>query len=191
MQQREEAILEKEKIFQEKIRIFRNAEEGLQKKECEIQKRELQFREEEEQFQEERRKFRAEEKRFRKGMEYQDRKMMESRRKLKEDELFFEKKMEILKGGFIQLEADRKAMEMERMRLEAERKTISGRTVSDGESVRLFFTGVSNMLTLKKRYRDLIKIFHPDNLCGDTELQQHINDMYEVLMDEFAWPKKA
>ena len=75
-------------------------------------------------------------------------------------------------------------MEMERMRLEAERKTISGRTVSDGESVRLFFTGVSNMLTLKKRYRDLIKIFHPDNLAGDTEIIQRINREYENLKRE-------
>ena len=59
------------------------------------------------------------------------------------------------------------------------------------DSVRLFFKGVSNPLTLKKRYKDLIKIFHPDNLCGDTDLLQKINKVYESLQEEIGWQKKA
>ena len=44
-----------------------------------------------------------------------------------------------------------------------------------------FFRGISNVLTLKKRYKDLIKIYHPDNLAGDTLAIQEINKQYEEL----------
>jgi len=30
--------------------------------------------------------------------------------------------------------------------------------------VRMLFRGINNPLALRKRYRDLVKIFHPDNL---------------------------
>ena len=44
-----------------------------------------------------------------------------------------------------------------------------------------FFKGVNNILGLKKRYRDLLKIFHPDNLCGDNDTVLEINRQYEAL----------
>lgn len=136
-------------------------------------------------------KFLEEKKQFQEEMKYLNKKVLEERKRLKEDELFFEKKMEILKGGFAQLEADRKAVEQERMHLEAERIAMNDRKELHEDAVRLFFKGVSNPLTLKKRYKDLIKIFHPDNLCGDTELLQKINKTYEALQEEIGWQKKA
>lgn len=147
------------------------------KKEQELQKLYLKFLEEKKQFQEE--------------MKYLNKKVLDERKRLKEEELFFEKKMDILKGGFAQLEADRKAVEQERIQLEAQKAALSDVRGFGDESVRLFFRGANNPLTLKKRYKDLIKIFHPDNLCGDTELLQKINRMYEILQEEVGWQKKA
>jgi DNA repair exonuclease SbcCD ATPase subunit len=49
----------------------------------------------------------------------------------------------------------------------------------------VFFTGVQSEMALKKRYRDLIKIYHPDNLCGDTETLQEINREYDRLRVRF------
>ena len=43
------------------------------------------------------------------------------------------------------------------------------------------FKGVDDDKSLKKRYRDLLKIFHPDNLSGDTSVIQNINKEYEAL----------
>jgi len=65
------------------------------------------------------------------------------------------------------------------------------RVVLDAGSVKLLFKGINNPLALKKRYRDLSKIFHPDNLCGDTEVLQLINETYESLLEEIGWQKKA
>ena len=147
------------------------------KKEQDLQKLYLKFLEEKKQFQEE--------------MKYLNKKVLDERKRLKEEELFFEKKMDILKGGFAQLEADRKAVEQERMRLEAQKAAMGDSRGFGDDDVRLFFRGANNPLTLKKRYKDLIKIFHPDNLCGDTELLQKINRMYEILQEEVGWQKKA
>jgi hypothetical protein len=46
-----------------------------------------------------------------------------------------------------------------------------------------FFAGVSDEMELKKRYKDLIKIYHPDNVAGDTEALQEINREYDKLQE--------
>lgn len=166
------------------------SEEGQACEEVRLLERERRLLEEE-RFLTEKEQFEEEKSRMQKELQSLDRKILERRKKLKDDELFFDQKMEILKGGFAQLENDRKEVEMERMRLEAEREAMGGGYLTDETSVRLFFRGVSNMLTLRKRYKDLIKIFHPDNLCGDTELLQRINETYEILLEEIGWQKKA
>lgn len=49
-----------------------------------------------------------------------------------------------------------------------------------------FFSGVKSASSLRKRYRELIKIFHPDNLSGDTVVIQKINREYEELKKRMA-----
>ena len=49
-----------------------------------------------------------------------------------------------------------------------------------------FFSGVNTASSLKKRYKDLIKIFHPDNLSGDTVVIQKINREYQELKKSMA-----
>lgn len=138
-------------------------------------------------------KFLAEKEQFQEEMKTLNHKVLMERKRLKEDELFFNKKMDILKNGFGQLEQDRKKLQKDRMRLEADRDASERvqESMSTVSAVKLFFKGVSNPLTLKKRYKDLIKIFHPDNLCGDTDTIQMINKEYELLQEEFEWQKKA
>ena len=45
----------------------------------------------------------------------------------------------------------------------------------------MFFSGVSTQKALKKRYKDLIKIYHPDSESGDTATIAEINREYEDL----------
>ena len=104
------------------------------------------------------------------------------RKRLREENLFFEKKMTILQDGFRQLEEDRKKFEQERQTLlkEARERQTGEQELGEGSftAVQLLFRGVNNPLALRKRYRDLIKIFHPDNLFGDGELAGQINKEY-------------
>lgn len=45
----------------------------------------------------------------------------------------------------------------------------------------LFFKGVASSQALRKRYKDLIKIYHPDAECGDKQIVQEINREYANL----------
>ena len=47
----------------------------------------------------------------------------------------------------------------------------------------MFFSGVSDKNALKKRYKDLIKIYHPDGESGDTATVAEINREYEDLKE--------
>lgn len=142
-------------LFGENIRI-----QGEQKKLLETENRLLKERM---QFQEE--------------MKILNQRVTAARQRLKQDEQFFEKKMEILKDGFSNLDADRKAFEREREAFK--RRVRDTDTLTEERGV--FFAGVRNQLALKKRYKDLLKIYHPDNLAGDKEMMQRISREYESL----------
>ena len=115
------------------------------------------------------------------------------RKRLKQDDAFFDKKIEILKNGFSQLEADRKKMERERLQFEAERSAHSSAIRQDKNTAlaEMLFQGVNSQLALKKRYKDLIKMFHPDNIAGDHEMVLVINRIYEELKRDYEMGKRA
>ena len=154
-------------LFSENIRI-----EGEKKKLQEMQNRYLKERI---QLQEE--------------MRILNSKISVAQQRLKQDEQFFDKKMQILKSGFAQLDLDRQAFEKER---ELERRKWQRKQEETEESksrfsiddIGILFAGVKNHLALKKRYKDLIKIYHPDNLAGDKAVVQEINKEYERLKRE-------
>lgn len=45
----------------------------------------------------------------------------------------------------------------------------------------MFFSGVSDAKSLKKRYKELIKIYHPDAESGDNEIVLEINREYDNM----------
>lgn len=129
---------------------------------------------------------------FQEEMKLLNRKISGERQRLKEDNQFFEKKMEILKNGFSQLDIDRRRLDKEWAKLAAERELLGEHSAYDsGMDVSVFFRGVRNPLALKKRYKDLIKIFHPDNVAGDKEIIQRINKEYETLKTDYEGFKQA
>ncbi len=114
-------------------------------------------------------------------------KIVVERKRLKQEEMFFSKKMDILTNGFQSLEADRKALENARKQFERERDSYAGavRRYQNDEAVEILFQGVTNYMSLKKRYKDLLKIYHPDNMNGDHDMVLSINQMYEELKKSY------
>ena len=165
-------------LFQENIRleIERQAQQDKEKSllalEEDLEKRKQQFIQD---------KFT-----FQKESDILKHRMTTERQKLTQDNLFFDKKMEILKGGFAQLEADRRTFEREKkefyQKLEEGRNKYSSFADDTGA---VFFRGVTNILALKKRYRDLCKIFHPDNIAGDNHIFRLVTEEYESLLEVF------
>ncbi len=134
-----------------------------------------------------RERFNSERVKLRQEMDELNRKTLMERKRLKEEAIFFEKKMAILQDGFKHLDEDRRSLERQKMEFAAERLSIA-RQASWGpaseEAVKILFRGANNSLALRKRYRDLVKIFHPDNLFGDEELVQMINREYMRRREE-------
>ncbi|MCR5734434.1 MAG: J domain-containing protein [Lachnospiraceae bacterium] len=95
--------------------------------------------------------------------------------------MLVERKLAILENGFKELCRDKEAFEKEKEEFERNKKNAYSFGGADDAGV--LFNGVDNFLALKKRYRDLLKIFHPDNLSGDKEALQIINDEYAKLKD--------
>lgn len=132
-------------------------------------------------------KFLNERVRFRKELDELNRRTVQERKRLKEENLFFEKKLAILQDGFRQLDEDRKTLERQKQVMAEQRKKSIQYAEDESlleETVKRLFKGVNNPLALRKRHRDLVKIFHPDNLFGDAALVQMINKEYVRRKEE-------
>ncbi|MBR1931267.1 MAG: hypothetical protein IJ833_07330 [Lachnospiraceae bacterium] len=115
-----------------------------------------------------------------------NRRTVMERKKLKQESMFFDKKMAILQDGFRKLEEDRRAFDREK-RLHAQEMTYShGRGMQNDELVDILFRNVNNPLALRKRYKDLVKIFHPDNMFGDAEMMQLINKEFQRRREDMT-----
>ena len=157
---REELEKFKEWLFNENVRV------STEKKELEEKKNTF-FRE--------RQDFRAE-------MNMLTQRSAAERQRLEEDRKFFEKKMDILRNGFNELDRDRRDLQDNWDRY----RNMMSSVRQDDTSASVFFIGVDNPLALKKRYRDLIKIYHPDNKAVDHDTFKRISEEYEKLREEFS-----
>lgn len=134
-------------------------------------------------------KFVMERVQFRDEMNALNHKMVIERKRMKDESTFFDKKLQILQDGFRQLDLDRRIFEKEKQRFYRERECFRDENrknafLAEKASAGIFFKGVNNPLALRKRYRDLMKIFHPDNLCGDAEVVQYINKEFDRLKEK-------
>ena len=138
-------------------------------------------------------KFIEEKAAFMSDMKQLNAEILKERKRLKDEEAFFDKKMKILQNGFMNLDLDRKKLERERREFELSKRKrtekyysrVNNSSHSYGSlDVSIFFQGVNNPLALRKRYRDLLKIFHPDNSCGDEAIVKALNEEFERLKKE-------
>ena len=121
---------------------------------------------------------------FREEMNLLHQRSSQERQRLKQEAQFFDKKMEILKNGFAELERDRKELEREKIRLRSQAEVYREMSYPSSQ-IELLFYGADTLMLLKKRYKDLVKIFHPDNVAGDSALFKQITEMYEQLQVQY------
>ncbi len=124
----------------------------------------------------------ADERAFRDKMNVAERKLENASKKLNNDKALFEQRLKILNNGFDQLNSDKKKLESEFIRLEREKMC---QRENEYDALDLLFRGANTPLTIKKRYRDLMKMFHPDNVSGDQDMVQLINQEYSSLCRQY------
>lgn len=132
---------------------------------------------------EQKKNFESEVRNVRLQMKNETRQLDYKRRQFANEENLIKEKWKLLKKGFDELDEDRKALRRLEKQLLEKRKALSAGVEPSlaASSVSMFFKGVHDSLSLKKRYKDLIKIFHPDNIAGDNETVLSINREYDSL----------
>jgi len=116
---------------------------------------------------------------------------MESREHaLSQNEATFNMKWKLLEEETRRLAEDQKKFQRRQQffnrvtaYVEEGKERSSGGNIVNGE---MFFQGVANGQALKKRYKDLIKIYHPDSESGDNVTVQEINREYDNLKRALA-----
>ena len=99
----------------------------------------------------------------------------------------FQKKQEVLEREYRRLAMEKQQLEQEKLRFEEVKKyrRAGARHVTYIDSD-ILFSGVDSEAALKKRYRELLRIFHPDNMNGDTGAMQNINKEYDSLRRKYS-----
>lgn len=103
------------------------------------------------------------------------------RKQLENQKNLFDKQWQLLEIETRKLVADQQKFERDKLKFKDKVCREARRNQTLGSNVKFFFQGVEDSVSLKKRYRDLIKIYHPDNMHGDNALLQAINKEYETL----------
>lgn len=108
--------------------------------------------------------------------------------RLDRENKLFEKKLEILKKELYKLANEKKAFEQEKLQFRYMKEKARAEYAASGSrnNSGVFFRGVASELALKKRYKDLLKIYHPDNLNGDTDTVQCINREFDSLKKKYC-----
>lgn len=115
--------------------------------------------------------------------EFSIKKQSEDKRLEKEKKLF-EMKWKILEDELKKLADEKQQVEKQRKFYQYVNEHEAQGSLEQKERIvkgDLFFVGVEDKQTLKKRYKDLLKIYHPDNLSGDVGTIQEINREYDRL----------
>lgn len=130
-----------------------------------------------------------------------DKKEFERLKKAKENELaikekqlvrqkeLFDKQWGVIEKELHRIAADKDRIAREKSYIEREKANLKAeqnkanatRVVTNGA----FFVGVNSESSLKKRYRELIKIYHPDSGNGDEATLLLINKEFERLKRNF------
>lgn len=145
------------------------------KETVELEHKKQEIKEAKRELESERREFEKEKQEYLRQKQFDD-------MRLEQEKKLFEMKWKILEGELKKLAAEKEQIARQRdfyrYVSEYQNREEEERTVVKGE---MFFCGVDSEDSLKKRYKDLIKIYHPDNQNGDKTTLQEINTEYEKL----------
>lgn len=146
------------------------------KEAVELEHKKQEIKEERRQLEQERREFEKEK------QEFYVKKQLDDNRAEQEKKLF-DMKWKILEGELKKLAAEKEQVARQRdfYRYVSEFESGMGQESAAVVKGEMFFCGVDSEDSLKKRYKDLIKIYHPDNMNGDKRTLQEINTEYEKL----------
>lgn len=114
-------------------------------------------------------------------LERQQSKAMLLRKQLESQKNLFDQQWQILESETRRLVSDKEQFERDKARIRDKAVREARKSMSITANVSIFFKGVDDTASLKKRYKALQKIYHPDNMHGDNAVITAINAEYDKL----------
>lgn len=115
-------------------------------------------------------------------LERQQSKNMLLRKQLENQKILFDRQWQLLENETRRLAIDKEQFERDKLCFRDNAVREARRSMSVEANVNVFFRGVDDMASLKKRYKSLQKIYHPDNMHGDSTVILAINAEYDKLL---------
>lgn len=120
--------------------------------------------------------------------------LAQEREQVRREEKLITDKLEIIRRGFEDLDMDRRRLKERESQLNAREIALDTKlkysyTAESPEVADVLFKGVDNYMALKKRYKDLMKMYHPDAMAGDNEMVLAINRVYDKLKAQYEKEK--
>ena len=119
-------------------------------------------------------------------LQRQQSKNMLLKKQLENQKNLFDKQWQILEIETRKLVSDQQKFEQDKLKYKDKVYREARKNMSSTVSSKMFFKGVEDIRSLKKRYKELLKIYHPDNMHGDNSLIQEINIEYENLLKYYG-----
>ena len=156
------------------------------KQAVEIEHKKRQLADEKNKIEAERRQMEEERRRLERDRRAFIRKQESDAARARQEQRLFDMKWKILEQEWMKLADEKQQLQRQKefySRVREFERTGGNHSHTVAGVVRgeLFFAGVSDEISLKKRYKDLLKIYHPDNIDGDTGTIQEINRQYDKL----------
>ena len=112
--------------------------------------------------------------------------MVKEKQLLRQKDLF-DKQWGVVEKELKRIASDKDRIAREKAYIEREKQALRieqnrGYVVKNGA----FFVGVNSEASLKRRYRELMKIYHPDSGNGDEATLLFINKEYENIKKNFG-----
>ena len=175
---------ERTKLEELQTLLLRADEDGLSEMRLWLFKESCRLEHEERQLDVKREKLKDAEDDLDKRREKLETQIEREREALQDKEELVEQKLQMLREAYDRLDDDKERLKRDRNRFEKEKSYFEGASYYD-DGKELLFMGVNSQVALKKRYKDLVRIFHPDNICGDERVIQIINQEYESLRESY------
>ncbi|MDE5782346.1 MAG: hypothetical protein K2I03_12855 [Lachnospiraceae bacterium] len=107
---------------------------------------------------------------------------------LEKKKRIFETQWKLLEGELLKLAAEKERLQKEK-EFFREVHNFEKRTERESSVLpipKMFFAGVKSEESLKKRYKELMKIYHPDNPAGDSDIVLMINREYNKMKELYT-----
>ncbi|MCR5215458.1 MAG: hypothetical protein K6C69_00725 [Lachnospiraceae bacterium] len=119
-------------------------------------------------------------------LESQRRKNGILKKQLESQKMLFDQQWAIMEAELRRMAVEKEHMDHERAKIRDEAYREARKVLHIPVNVEVnFFRGVTDEGSLRKRYKELMKIYHPDNANGDKETILVINREYEKLKEKY------